>query len=181
MRFEYGIFLSFLFALLSMMLSGELKAEIITGQALPLIDLSGDLGGRVDGSPWSSNELRGKVQLVFYVDPDEKRMNEPLEQALKKEDFPKDKLQSTAVINMDATWLPNGAIAFELGRKQKEFSHVVYVKDLKKSLVKLWGIGDDTYDVLVLDQEGKVLFYKAGKISEAESAKLIELIRAHLK
>ena len=49
--------------------------------------LSGDHGGRVDGTPWNSEMIRGKVWAIFYVDPDRKDDNEPLEVALKAENL----------------------------------------------------------------------------------------------
>ena len=55
---------------------------------LPELTLKGEEGGRVDGKPWSSKELTGKVHVLFYVDPDEKDLNEHVADRLKKEDFP---------------------------------------------------------------------------------------------
>ena len=37
-----------------------------------MVELREKLGGRLDGKPWSSEELQGKVHVLFYVDPDER-------------------------------------------------------------------------------------------------------------
>jgi predicted transcriptional regulator len=147
------------------------------GDKFPPAALSGEAGGKVDGSPWSSAEITGKIWAFFYVDPDKKSTNEKMEAALKAENFPKDKYSSMAVINMDATWLPNAAIASALADKQKEFPNVVYAKDLKKALVKQWGLKDDSYNVLVFNKDGSLLYYKADALSDADIKEMIGVIR----
>ena len=47
-------------------------AELPIGEIPPKVVLKGDLGGRIDGTQWSSEELVSKkVIVLFYVDPDE--------------------------------------------------------------------------------------------------------------
>ena len=77
------------------------------GEIPPKVELKEKLGGRLDGKPWSSEELRGKVHVLFYVDPDEKDTNNDASEALDKEKLPGDKFQSVGIINMSASWLPN--------------------------------------------------------------------------
>lgn len=155
-------------------------AGLEMGRVPAKVDLKGDLGGRLDGSPWSSSELQGKVHVIFYVDPDEKDLNNDASEALRKESFPRDKYQSFAIINMDATWLPNFAISSALKEKQERYPTAIYVRDYDKVLVKAWGIADDNSDVLAFDKNGKLIFEKFGKLSESDIQKLIAAIRAHL-
>lgn len=151
-----------------------------TGEKPKTVKLDGEDGARVDGTAWSSEMIKGKIWAVFYVDPDEKGANEEMEQALKKEDFPKDRYSSMAIINMAATWLPNAAIASSLESKQKEFPDTTYVKDLKKVLVKEWGLKDDDYDVMLFDKQGKILFAKDGTLGKADIEKMVSLIKKNL-
>ena len=155
-------------------------AELKIGQVPVQVDLKGDLGGRLDGSPWSSKELQGKVHVIFYVDPDEKDLNNEASDALQKEKFSLDTYQSFAIINMDATWLPNFAISSALEEKQKRYPTAIYVRDYDKVLVKAWGIADDNSDVLAFDKQGKLVFMKYGKLSGSDIKKLIEVIRTYL-
>ena len=152
-------------------------AELEVGQTPKAVELTGDLGGRLDGSPWSSKELTGKVHVVFYADPDEKDLNNETSDALRAENFPREKYQSFAIINMDATWLPNFAISSALEEKQKKYPNAIYVKDYDKILVKEWGLADDNNDVLAFDQNGKLIFMKAGKLTPEDIQKLVGLIR----
>lgn len=154
--------------------------NLYSAEILPVITLQGDYGGRLDGSSWSSSEITGKVFALFYVDPDEKNLNEPLADMLKKEDFPLDKYGSIGIINMAATWLPNFAIASSLKQKQKKFPNTIYVKDLKKVLVKEWDLKDDSSNVLIFDKTGKLLIKIMGKASDEEAHKVISLIKENL-
>ncbi len=111
---------------------------LMLGQTPPVVVLDGKDGAKADGSAWSSEMLKGKVHVVFYVDPDEKDVNNAFSKALKTKKFPLDKYSSVAIVNMAATWMPDFAIAQKLKAKQKKFPNAIYVKDKKKILVKKW-------------------------------------------
>lgn len=144
---------------------------------LPSLQLAGDLGGRIDGSPWSTSSLEGKVWAIFYVDPDEKEANAEMENAIKQEKFSREHFGSVAIINMDATWLPNKVIESSLAKKQEQFPNVVYVRDLKKVLVKEWRLSDDSYEVLVINRKGQIVWQKAAPFVPEDTKQVIELIK----
>jgi len=147
------------------------------GDTLPKVVLSGDKGGLVTGSTWSSENIKGKVWTLFYVDPDRKDINEALENSIKAEKFASEKFGSIAVINMAATWLPNAIISSSIQSKQEKFPLTVYVKDMDKTLVKEWKLADDNYDVLIFDSEGKLRFYKSGTLGKGDIDTAIALIK----
>jgi uncharacterized protein len=150
------------------------------GEIPPKVELKEKLGGRLDGKPWSSEELRGKVHVLFYVDPDEKDTNNDASEALDKEKFPGEKFQSVGIINMAASWLPNFAISSSLKDKQKRYPRTTYVRDYKKVLVSAWKIADDSSNVLAFDKQGKLIFRKDGKLTTEDIQRLIKSIRDHL-
>jgi len=150
------------------------------GEIPPKVELKENLGGRLDGTPWSSAELQGKVYVLFYVDPDEKDTNNEASEALDREKFPSDKFQSVGIINMAATWLPNFAISSALKDKQKRYPETIYVRDYKKVLVNAWKITDDSSNVFAFDKKGKLIFRKDGKLTTEEIQMLIKAIRDHL-
>ncbi len=150
------------------------------GKPLPKLTLSGDEGGKIDGSAFDSDTLRGKVHIIFYVDPDEKDLNNAFSDALKAENLDRSRYASVAVINMGATWLPNFAIARALKKKQEKFPHTLYVKDLDKKGVKSWKIADDNSDIIITDKDGTVLFIREGKVPESEFADIVTLIKEHM-
>ena len=150
------------------------------GTPLPLLSLGGDEGGRVDGTPWSSESLKDKVHVIFYVDPDEKDLNNAFSDALKAEGFDRSRFASVAVINMDATWLPNIAIASSLKAKQEKFPHTVYVKDMHKKGVAVWKVADDNSDIIITDKKGRILFVHEGLVPESDFGRIITLIKEHM-
>jgi YtfJ family uncharacterized protein len=156
------------------------KAQPEVGKSLPVVEIKGKEGGLVAGGDWTSSRIRGKVITLMYVDPDEKEVNEHVEQALKREDFPRDKYGSVAVINTAATWKPDSAIKMVLKRKQNEFPDTEYVMDRRKVLVERWGLADDAYHVLTFGKDGRLLFQKAGRLSESDIQKLIRIIRENM-
>jgi len=173
-------FMKWLFVVAAVVLLNQAAQAIEIGQIPPKVELKEKLGGRLDGKPWSSEELQGKVSVLFYVDPDEKDTNNDASEALNAEKFPSDKYQSFGLINMAATWLPNFAISSALKDKQKRYPKTIYVRDYKKVLVHAWNIADDSSDVLAFDKKGALIFRKDGKLSAAEIQTLIKVIRDHL-
>ncbi|PHR55609.1 MAG: transcriptional regulator [Arcobacter sp.] len=145
----------------------------------PLI-LEGDTGGIISGKAFSSDILKTKVHVLFYVDPDEKELNEHVSIALKEQAFDRNKYASVAIINMAATWLPNFAISSSLKAKQEKYPDTLYVKDLQSVLVKQWDLKDDSSNIVLFDKEGKVLFIKKGKLNSEEILELISLIQDNI-
>lgn len=144
------------------------------------ISLEGENGALVTGEIFSSDMIKDKVYVLFYVDPDEKELNEHVSAALKAEQFNRETYGSIAIINMAATWLPNFAIASKLKKKQEEFPDTIYAKDLKSVLVKEWNLEDDSSNVLLFDKAGYLLFIKKGKLSDEDVTTLISLIKSHI-
>ncbi len=150
------------------------------GKVPSSVILDGENGGKTDGSVWNSKMLKGKVHILFYVDPDERKLNEPLTQALKKRHFDRRKYASVAMINLAATWLPNAILESKLKAKQKEFPDTIYVKDKKKVFVKKWGLADDNSDILIFNKKGELIYKKFGKLSEKEITSVLALIEKNL-
>ena len=154
-----------------------LLAELPIGEIPAKIVLKGDLGGRIDGTQWSSEELvSGKVIVLFYVDPDESELNNHVSDALKAENYPRDKYGSIGMANMAASWLPNFAINMKLKSKQEQYKSTVYVKDLDKTLVKKWGLRDDNSDVVVFGKDGSVIYSVDGKFTDAQVKEIVKVV-----
>ena len=81
-------FMKWLIFVLAVFLINQAAQAIEIGEIPPKVELKEKLGGRLDGTPWSSEELQGKVHVLFYVDPDEKDTNNDASEALDKEKFP---------------------------------------------------------------------------------------------
>jgi len=146
------------------------------------VTIEGENGGNVtDNSAWNSSSIKDNVYVMFYVDPDEKDVNEHFSQALKKKDYrKKGAFGSIAIINLAATWKPNFIIEGILKSKQEEFPDTIYVKDKNSVLVKEWEVADNASNILVFDKAGKLLFYKSGKMSDEDINQAFKLIEENL-
>jgi len=162
-----------------LLVCGSLMA-IELGKVPSKITISGENGGKLDNTSWSSSMLKGKIYTVFYVDPDERDLNNPLAEALKARKFDRKKVNSVAIINLAATWLPNVILEAKLKEKQKKFPYTLYVKDKKKVLVKKWKLADDNSDILIFDKRGKLIYKKFGKVTAKEIPAVIKLIEKNL-
>ena len=146
------------------------------------IKLEGSAGGRVTGEPWSSEEIAkmGKIISLFYIDPEEKKLNDSVEKAYDNEHFPPEKHGSIAVINMAAAWYPNSLIDSQLKQKQEKYPRTIYVKDMHKTLVKEWDLKDDSVNVVIFGRDGKPLFIKRGAMTEQDIIAMMKIIRSNL-
>ncbi len=166
--------------ILSMLMAMSLSALNI-GSIAKEVTISGDDGGLVKGdTEWSSQSLRDKVYVMFYVDPDEKDTNNHFSAALKAKKYNRENYGSLAVINLAATWKPNFAIESILKDKQVEFPDTIYVKDKSSILVKEWEVADDASNIIIFAKSGEVLFYKSGAMSEDDITNAMKLIEDNL-
>ncbi len=166
--------------ILSTLLTVSLSALTI-GETPKTITLSGDNGGMaLDGKPWSSSSIKGKIYVMFYVDPDEKDLNSHFSDALKAKKYDRKNYGSIAIVNLAATWKPNFIIEKLLKSKQKDFPDTTYVKDINSMLVKEWDVADDNSDIIIFSKDGKVLFYKAGKMTTENIQEAFKIIEENL-
>ncbi len=154
---------------------------VTVGEKPKTITIEGENGGLAsDGSAWNSSTIKGKVYVLFYVDPDEKDTNSHFSEKLKAKKYDRNNYGSIAIVNLAATWKPNIIIESLLKDKQEKFPDTVYVKDKNSVLVNEWDIADDSSDILIFSKDGTLLFYKAGAMSDEDTQKAFALIEANL-
>jgi len=149
-------------------------------EKISYVELVGDNGGYLDGSKWKSTDMNAKVNIIFYVDPDLKDLNDYFAEELQRLYLSSQKLKVFVIVNMQASWIPNILVDSVLKSKQKEFSKAHYVKDNNRILVTQWNIQDDNYDVLIVDKEKNILFSYTGEIVPSLSKELIGKINGKL-
>ncbi|PHS38557.1 MAG: transcriptional regulator [Sulfurovum sp.] len=169
-----NVFLGFL------LLCGSVMA-LEVGKVPPFVSIEGKEGGTLDGKAWHSTMLKGKVYALFYVDPDERDLNNAFADTLKAKGFDGTKAGSVAIINLAATWMPNIILESKLKDKQKKYTQTLYVNDKKKVLVKKWGLSDDNSNILIFSQKGELIYKKFGKMSGKEIAHAMIIIEKALK
>lgn len=150
--------------------------KIRVGEVPPVVVLDGENGGKVKGGPFSTEELRGKVFFVVYVDPDYRDLNEEFNEKLKARHYPDDKYGSVAITNMAATWLPNFLLRALLEEKQEKYPRTTFVMDYNKVMVKEWGLADDNYNTMIIGKDGRLLFWKVGKLTGEDEKTIFNIL-----
>lgn len=170
--------------LLGSTLNAGLSMATLTLNKVPpeiKLEAKNKTGGLVKGGDWSSKDLVGKVSVLFYVARNAESLNDPASDALKKEEFPSEKFQSFAVVNMAASpGIPNFIISSILKGKQEKHPRTVFVEDKKSVLVTEWNLADKNSDVVAFDKEGKVIFSVDGKLTDEQITELVAAVKNEL-
>jgi predicted transcriptional regulator len=136
------------------------------------------------GKPYTleSVEFRGKVLSAFYVDPDEADMNDHVSEALKKaaDDKVLDRTyyKGFGITNLKATWKPNFVIKAIVKRKQKKYDTIILL-DYNFTILELWGLANDSSNLVVLDKNRICRYIYKGKIPESEIPTIIQIIKKY--
>ena len=163
---------------LTLSLNSSLSFASLTMHKTPSpLKLEKELGGRADGSAWTSQELKDKISVVFYVAPDQKELNDKASKALKKEKFDRNFYRSIAVVNMAASWIPDFLIEKKIKKSQEEFKDTLYLKDKKSVFVKKWGLKDKSSDILVFNEKGELIFRFDGKLADSDIKALVSTVK----
>ncbi|OHX66217.1 YtfJ family protein [Flammeovirga pacifica] len=126
-----------------------------------------------------------KVTLIFYPDPDKPSMNETFIEEVKKWKFPEDEYLAYGIVNLADSPYPNSVIRFMtrmVRKRSKQEADALILTDPKRLVQDAWHTGDcnNTFAILLVDAEGKVLFWKAGEMDESEIEFVINEIKANV-
>lgn len=133
--------------------------------------------------PWSSQKLTGKIRVVQHMAGrlSAKAINEPFIDALKAAKLPHDKFQTTSIINEDDTLVGTKLfVEHDVESNKRKYYWSSIVLDNSSAAQKTWQLSKKNSAVMVLDAQGKVLFFKEGALSQQEIESTLALIRSHL-
>ncbi|OKP04596.1 YtfJ family protein [Xenorhabdus eapokensis] len=176
-------------AILSITPIFALAHNIALEQPVPAISVTdkGELllnDGKFSYQNWSSIELSGKVRTIQHIAgrSSAKEMNDPLIQALKNAGLPKDKYQTTSIVNTDEAIFGTGVfVRNSLEDSKKQFPWSQFIVDSNGLVKKAWGLEPKSSAIIVLGKGGKVKFVKDGKLSNEEITHVISLIKEELE
>jgi len=132
-----------------------------------------------DGKAFTMESWAGKVLVVNYVDPDESDLNEHFTDALKKAKdegrLKEETYKGIGIADCAATWKPDFAIRAIAGRKAKKYNTVILF-DYDATLRNLWGLAEDTANVVVLDKNRICRAVVRGRVPDDLVDKLVKLV-----
>ncbi|ANQ49307.1 hypothetical protein MY04_1933 [Flammeovirga sp. MY04] len=126
-----------------------------------------------------------KVTLIFYPDPDKPSMNEKFIEEVKKWKFPEDEYLAYGIVNLADSPYPNSVIRFMtrmVRKRSKQEADALILTDPKRFVQDAWNTGDcnNSFAILLVDAEGKVLFWKAAEMDDDEIDFVINEIKANV-
>ncbi|PHM50853.1 YtfJ family protein [Xenorhabdus miraniensis] len=176
-------------ALLSLMPIFAFAHNITLGQQVPAVSVTdkGELllnDGKFSYQNWSTTELPGKVRTIQHIAgrSSAKEMNDPLIQALKNANLPKDQYQTTSIVNTDdAIFGTSVFVRNSLEDSKKQFPWSQFIVDSNGLSKTAWGLEPKSSAIIVLDKNGNVKFVKDGKLNNEEITHVISIIKDELK
>jgi len=120
-----------------------------------------------------------KVLALFYTDPDVQNQNEPFRELLNRSDLDVSKFRGLGVVNMKDTLLANALIRSVVRGKEKKFNSLI-LTDPAHILKNAWNLGECNGKdvVIIIGRDGRVKYFKAGKMSPAEMDSTLALVRS---
>jgi predicted transcriptional regulator len=169
------VFTLLLTSLAALMLNGQNSVMLAVGMKAPEWMFKDE-----SKKEFTMNSWAGKVLQVNYVDPDEKDLNEPFNDAIDKAVKVDKRIDSVffkgiGITDCKSTWLPNGIIRMIAGNKAKKFKTTILF-DYDATLQKLWGLPKDSYSIVLLDKKRVCRALYKGKVPDSEIEKMIRLI-----
>jgi len=154
-------------------------AELKVGEKAPDFKLSDSTGKEYS---LADPHFKGKVLYIAYVDPDEKDTNNHVEDALKKEKesgaLDKTRYEGFGIVNLKASGLLNFIIKASIKSKQEKTGAIILL-DYDYAILNLWGVKNDSSDVVVLDKERICRYLYNGKLPQEELVKMMQIIKEY--
>ncbi len=155
--------------------------EIINGKMIYKADTD------INYKKWSSSELTGRIGVVYHLaarlGADE--INKPFIDALMAADLPEylpdSPYKTTTILNTDdAVWGTAGIASGRFENSLKENTYAYFANDENGVAQKSWGLKKKGSAIIIHDKEGKVLYFKDGKMTQDEIQKGILIIQNEL-
>jgi uncharacterized protein len=120
-----------------------------------------------------------RVIALFYTDPDVKDVNDPLSDAIKAKNFPKDKYAGIGIANCKDTWLPNAGIRMKARQKEEQFPGSIIMLDENHTLSTAWALGssDDAAVVVIIGKDSKIKYVKSIKNQDESKAMIAAVLK----
>lgn len=169
------------FIMVALFTAISLNAQIEIDKELPNLILDGEKGSNINGNEWKSSDLKNKLNLVFYVAPNQQEDVEPLLNKIDSAGYSHEHIKITLIINTKATWIPNGIIEGKVKGRAKEDTTKSYVLDKYEVLLKGWNLSEDNPNMIVVDASGKVIFFFNEELNDDINNKLLTIIEGEIK
>ena len=162
-------------------------SPIRLGEVLPEVQLAGDtvgalaiVDGRIHYEPWSTRDLTGKPRIVYHLAarPGIDKIHAALFAALSDLQIDPDTFVTLTLLNGDdVSFGVTGIARSEFEKNKRKYPAGEFVFDGDSSAQRRWQLARKSSAVILVDDRGRVLFFKDGPLSDEETRGLIEQVK----
>lgn len=168
-----------------------MAASIEVGKSVPEVKVASEGEINLDDkhekvtnySEWDSAQLAGRVRTIQAIAgrTSAKAINQPFIDEVAASKFDRSKYQTTTIINLNDKIPATGfVVKHKAENSKKEFWWSSVVVDEKGSVASNWGLKPENSAIVVLDKQGKVIFFKEGELTADERAQALNLIKTEM-
>lgn len=179
------VFLIYLLGLSSTALANNIQLN----QSIPPITITnkGELvlnsEAKLIYQPWSSQQLIGKVRTIQHIAgrSASKELNAPLIEVIKQAKLPHNAYQTTTIVNTDDAMFGTGVfVNSSIEDSKKEYPYSQFIVDADATAKQAWALSPESSAIIILNKQGKVLFFKDGALTPQEINTVIGLLLSEL-
>ncbi|WP_034944496.1 YtfJ family protein [Erwinia oleae] len=133
---------------------------------------------------WNSAQLPGKVRVIQHIAgrSSAKEKNAALIEAIKAAKLPRDRYQTTTLVNTDDAIPGTGMfVRSSIESNKKQFPWSQFIVDDNGVAKKAWKLENGGSAIIVLDNNGEVRFAKDGALSQQEVDNVMALLHQLLR
>ncbi len=183
---HYGRFFPWLALLLPLTVSAH---NFVQGERVPPVGINdrGELVYQQDKftyQNWNSAALPGKVRVILHIAgrASSKEKNAALIEAIKAASFPRNRYQTTTLVNTDDAIPGTGMfVRSSIQSNKQQFPWSQFIIDTHGVAKKAWRLEDEGTAIVVLDKAGKIRFAKEGSLTQNEAKQVVTLVRQLLQ
>ena len=131
----------------------------------------------VEFVPFYSSQLKGRRYVLQYLSPRPgiAKQNVPMSEAIEAVE-PEGSCRTVNIINMnEALWGTKMIVKSGMKGGKKRNLACQVIADAEGKAQQLWGLKPKTNHTFVIDEQGKIIFYHAGRISPEQTQQIIQL------
>jgi len=145
-------------------------------------------GKTITFRPWKLSETKGRVRTIYHlagrigIDSLNKAFIDALIAAKLPEQAPDSPYKTITILNLaDTMWGTHGIAQGQFEDSQRHFPYALHVADEEGVAREAWDLEPKQSAVIILDTDGKVLFFKEGRLTPEEIRAAVALIKDKLK
>ncbi len=163
-----------LYLLVIMMIAGKGFGQV--GEIVPPVNVMNEQDQSV-----SLPGLGEKNILIFYADPSHPRQNKDFRDYFKTHPIKSPYIESYGVVNMAAAPLIPNAMIRKMAVKETKGTDAKVYFDPDETLSTAWKHhgANKNFTVIFVNKDRKIVFYKAGQLTQAEQQQLMDLLKKY--